>query len=229
MDGIGSEQPVALPLWQRSCPHCRCAQLRSWGMTGRGLRRLRCGGCRRTFSETTGRPGIRSRRPEALDAVLDDMLGPEPSSCRVLAARLGVHHMTVWRWRIRLLARFRGALALRDEAPARPQDGGQEDGAVFARESRKASREWVNHARWPAVFPPPPRPRWRDLAPGEAPPGGWGAWRVTARLGMGRGEDRKAGLQDRFERFLAPFRGPATRHLGGYVAWMGLRAALEAA
>jgi hypothetical protein len=32
----------------------------------------------------------------------------------------------------------------------------------FFRESRKGSREWVNHERDPACFPRPDRPRWRD-------------------------------------------------------------------
>lgn len=222
----------ASPAVPRACPHCRHARLQRWGIC-RGTARLRCGGCRRTFSAVTGTMAAGLRRRAAFEAVVADMLGPAPSSCRALAARLGVHRMTVWRWRMRVLARF-----VQGPAPAAPE-------GVSTRESRKASREWVNHARWPERFPRPPRPCWRDLAPGEAPPGGWEAWRVEVLLHLsgtggavacrrgrpGRGErrrspDRGRDLQGRFDRFLAPFRGPATRHLVGYVAWMAVREAV---
>lgn len=227
----GEAPPPAVP---HLCPHCRHARLQRWGAC-RGTARLRCGGCRRTFSAVTGTLAAGLRRRAAFEAAVADMLGPAPSSCRVLAARLGVHRMTVWRWRMRVLARFARSLPV----PADP-----EGGVASTRESRKASREWVNHARWPELFPRPPRPCWRDLAPGEAPPGGWEAWRIgvllhrsgtgvgiACRRGRpGRGEwrspDCAGDLQGRLDRFLAPFRGPATRHLGGYVAWMAVREAV---
>lgn len=230
MDGSEPERrgraTLGLPL---CCPYCRDARLQRWGLTGRGLARRRCAGCRRTFTAATGALAAGLRRRAAFEHALGDMLGPEPASCRRLAARLGVHHMTVWRWRIRLLARF---------VRARPVASGGGIGVV--RESRKASREWVNHARWPESFPPPPRPRWCDLAPGEVPPGGWAAWRVAIRLSGGGAQvlPRLTGgaerppepqAQARLDRFLAPFRGPATRYLAGYAAWMVVREALPAA
>lgn len=231
MDGSEPEriEGAAAPALPRCCPHCRNARLQRWGATGRGLARLRCGGCRRTFSSAARTLAAGLRRRVAFERALGDMLGPEPSSCRRLAARLGVHHMTVWRWRIRVLAHF---------AEAVPLAAGGGTGVV--RESRKASREWVNHARWPAIFPPPPRPRWCDLAPGEVPPGGWAAWRVVVRLSRegalalprpaaGPGMPPDAGWQVRLDRFLAPFRGPATRYLAGYATWMAVREAVPAA
>jgi len=228
MDGGEPERIEATPALPRRCPHCRDARLQRWGATGRGLARLRCAGCRRTFTSATGALAAGLRRRMIFEHALGDMLGPEPSSCRRLAARLGVHHMTVWRWRIRVLVRFVHTM---------PLASGSEIGVV--RESRKASREWVNHARWPEIFPPPPRPRWCDLAPGEAPPGGWAAWRVAVRLSRGGATvllqlagaamRPEAGAQGRLDRFLAPFRGPATRYLAGYAAWMVVREALPAA
>lgn len=210
--GAPARAAGAVPAMPRGCPHCRGVRLQRWGVTGRGLARLRCGGCRRTFSLATGTLAAGLRRRAAFEAVIRDMFGAGPSSCRRLARRLGVHHMTVWRWRIRVLAG-----CLRRPMPV-------EGGIVFTRESRKASREWVRHARWPGIYPAPPRPRWYTLARGEVPPGGWAAWRVALRLG---GPSGAPGLQARFERFLAPFRGPATRYLAGYVAWLGVREVLR--
>lgn len=220
MDGSGLERRVEKSApGRKSCPYCGHPQLQGWGTTRGGLQRLRCRGCRRTSSSATGRRHVTVRLPAAFEAVLDDMLGPHPSSCRVLARRLGVHHMTVWRWRIRLLA------CLQDARQGLRGAGG---GVIVTRESRKASREWVNHERRPEVYPPPPRPRWRDLRRGEAPPGGWAAWHVVARLDPAGESSRENGLQARLERFLAPFRGPATRHLDGYAAWLGIRLSLQA-
>ena len=83
------------------------------------------------------------------------MLGPAPSSCRGLGARLGLNRMTVWRWRMRILAALTGV-------GADGLGGIVEADEKFFRESRKGSREWVNHQRDPARFPKPDRPRWRD-------------------------------------------------------------------
>ena len=207
----------AIPAMPRGCPHCQGVRLQRWGVTGRGLARLRCGGCRRTFSPATGTLAAGLRRRAAFGNVVDDMLrAATPASCRRLAARLGVHYMTVWRWRIRILAH-----CLR--RPPTPSTAG--GGVVLVRESRKASREWVRHERWPALYPPPPRPRWYSLARGEVPPGGWAAWHVALRLGGSSGQ--RGEPQARFHRFLAPFRGPATRYLIGYAAWMGMREMLS--
>ena len=81
------------------CIHCDASALVRWGSTRTGLQRLRCKACGRTFSAATGTVVARVRLPEKLQQVLADMLAPVPSSCRKLAARLGVDKMTVWRWR----------------------------------------------------------------------------------------------------------------------------------
>jgi transposase-like protein len=124
------------------CVHCGATGLQRWGTTGTGMRRWRCKECRRTFSSTTGTALARLRRPEAFQQALEDMLSPIPSSCRRLGARLGAHRMTVWRWRMRILAALEGM-------GARRLGGIVEADEKFFRESRKGSREWVNHARDP--------------------------------------------------------------------------------
>lgn len=95
------------------CLHCGATALVRWGETRTGLQRLRCKGCRRTFSAATGTPVARVRMPEKLGQVLEDMPKAAPSSCRALAARLGVDKMTVWRWRMRILAALHGIGAAR--------------------------------------------------------------------------------------------------------------------
>ncbi len=154
------------------CVHCGAAALVRWGSTRTGLGRLRCKSCGRTFSAATGTALARVRLPEKLHAALEDMLGAVPSSCRKLAAWLGVDKMTVWRWRMRLLAAFAGA-------GARGLGGIVEADETYARESRKGSREWVNHARAPEHHPRPPRPRWQDFRRrGCLLPAGLSRWQI---------------------------------------------------
>jgi transposase-like protein len=220
-----------------ACVHCRGVALRPWGATGAGVPRLRCAGCRRTFTALTGTLLARIRRPDRLLMVLADMLSAAPSSCRALAARLGLDRMTVWTWRERI-ARALAATAI---ASAR----GAAAAGLSLRESRKASREWVRHKRDPARYPRPDRLRWHDyprlrLAPPNDP-----RYRVPVRLvadregGLraeagrlrrppvsGAAPDRLAdAMRERFARFIRRFRGPATRHLAGYLAWFGAWAA----
>lgn len=261
------------------CLHCGARALVRWGETRTGLQRLRCKACRRTFSAATGTAVARIRLPEKLALVLRDMLGPTPSSCRALAARLGLDKTTVWRWRMRILAALRGIGAAR-------LAGIVEADEKYFRESRKGSREWVRHAREPLRFPKPDRPRWRDFRRlGLLLPIGLSKWQVPVltladRAGARRADmlpDRRAeslvaaldahigadavlcsdgdgayglfararrlphyrlnaktgpkvidtafhiqtvnNLHSRFENFMKPFCGPATRHLPRYTAW----------
>jgi hypothetical protein len=112
------------------------------------------------------------------------------------------------------------------------------------RESRKASREWVRHERDPARYPPPDRLRWHDYRRLRLPPPTDPRFRVPVRLVAEEGglraeagglcqprdvaaaPDRLAeAMRARFGRFIRRFRGPATRHLAGYLAWFGAWAA----
>lgn len=264
------------------CLHCGATALQRWGATRTGMRRWRCKACRRTFSSATGTALARLRRPEKFQQVLEDMLGGAPSSCRALGRRLGVNRMTVWRWRMRILA------ALQDIG-ASAFAGIVEADEKFFRESRKGSREWVRHARDPARFPKPDRPRWRDYRRlGLLRPAGTSKYQipvltVTDRAGARRADvlpDRRAeslvalldahvgrdavlcsdgdgaydlfarargmphyrlpkdgprvidtafhiqtvnNLHSRFELFMKPFCGPATKYLPRYAAWFVAR------
>lgn len=176
------------------CVHCGGSALVRWGSTRTGLQRLRCKGCGRTFSAATGTVVARIRLPEKLQQALADMLAPVPSSCRRLAARLGVDKMTVWRWRMGILAALGGVGAHR-------LGGIVEADETYLRESRKGSREWVRHAREPGRWPEPPRPRWRDFRRlGLLLPIGLSRWQIPIltladRAGARRAErlpDRRA-------------------------------------
>lgn len=264
------------------CVHCSGSSLQRWGRTLRGLQRWRCTDCGRTFSSTTGTVLAGVRRPEGLFMVLEDMMSDRPRSCRALARQLGIDKMTVWRWRMRLLRALLGDGEIR----ARRLEGIVEVDEKFFRESRKGSREWVDHERDPARHPKPDRPRWRDFRRlWRLFPAGLSRWQIpvltmTDRAGGNRadvlpdrhassligrldahlGQDavlctdgdsayqhlarrrgiphyrlhskkgprviRKAfhmqninNLHGRFESFMTPFRGPATKNLPAYAAW----------
>ncbi len=138
-----------------SCPHCAGLTLVRFGHTPRGAQRWHCKGCGRKHQATTGTIFAGVHRPDKLQALVDDMLGPAPSSCRRLARRLALDKSTVWQWRQKAC---RGFAAAATAPPAEPI----ETDVLIVRESRKASREWVNHARAPALHPAPDRLRWVD-------------------------------------------------------------------
>lgn len=182
-----------------ACVHCGGTVLVRWGSTRTGLQRLRCKVCGRTFSAATGTPLARVRLPEKLCEALSDMLATVPRSCRRLAARLGVDKMTAWRWRMRLATALDGARAGR---PCMAMFSGiVEADEAYVRESRKGSREWVEHERDPQHAPRPPRPRWQDFrGRGSVLPAGLSKWQVPVltladRAGARRAEmlpDRRA-------------------------------------
>jgi transposase-like protein len=135
------------------CPACHAEQPYRWGKSG-ATPRWRCRSCGKTFTTISGTPlAYAKRRPELLEAAID-MLGDNPRSCRKLAKALGVHRMTVWRWRLKVLRAIEG---YGDRALA----GLVEADETFFRESRKGSREWALHRK--GQGPQPPRPRWRDF------------------------------------------------------------------
>ncbi len=176
------------------CIHCGASALVRWGSTRTGLQRLRCKACGRSFSAATGTVVARVRLPEKLQQAVADMFAPVPSSCRRLAARLGVDKMTVWRWRA-------GILKALDGIGAHRLGGIVEADETYMRESRKGSREWVRHERDPRRFPAPPRPRWQDFRRlGLLRPAGLSKWQIPIltladRAGARRAErlpDRRA-------------------------------------
>jgi transposase-like protein len=165
------------------CPACGESALQRWGKGRSEVQRWRCRGCERSFATTTGTLLAGLHAPGKLRMVLLDMLSDEPASCRKLAAKLAVSATTAWAWRQRVNRAFQLITADRLvdtalEAPGphvtTPKVTGPPigpdvaasnvaiDGIVVVRESRKASREWVDHARDPASHPAPDRLRWVD-------------------------------------------------------------------
>ena len=138
------------------CPHCGNESIYRWGKSEAGVPRGRCRGCERTFSPRTGTWMAGVREVEKFACVLDDMLTKLPSSCRHLADVLAVDKMTVWDWRRRI------SQALLCSEPA-SLSAAVETNDEPIRESRKGSREWVDHHRDPSRVPTPNRPRWVDV------------------------------------------------------------------
>lgn len=110
----------------------------------------------------------RVHRPDRLLALVEDMLALRDVSCRASARRLGVDHITVWRWRHRVLAWM-------------PTPGPQalvgvvEMDEAYQRESRKGSREWARHASDPTSVAAPPRLPWAKT---KRKPAGHGRWSI---------------------------------------------------
>lgn len=257
-----------------ACPHCQGRVLWRWGETGRGLQRWRCRDCRRSCSALSGTVIAGIHDFAKLELLIQDMARPHPQSCRSLARALELDKSTVWRWRKKVCE----SLIAEPRAPvAAATDRCR---AVF-RESRKASREWLRHAREPERFHAPDRLQWfayRRLAlplpqpmaryrivvdcaadadrghrltvlgseerlgatcNSSLPAADGGAMADAGRsqndLGQGCKPCRHTGASERpaagpaarageaLRTFLRPFRGPATRHLAGYAAWLETR------
>lgn len=179
--GASGQGHVPAPAAAR-CPRCYSDAVCRWGKrqpaqrSANVLQRWRCRGCCRTFSATTGTILSGVHAPEKFRALLADMLGPAPSSCRDLASRLDLDKTTVWAWRMKAAAGF----AARRPAIPREQLA---VGEVVVRESRKASRLWVDHAREPHRYPQPDRLRWLDYRlRGIAPPDWLPQYRIPVRF-----------------------------------------------
>jgi transposase-like protein len=231
---LAASAPGAPPA---ACVHCGAAEPRSWGATRAGVPRLRCGACGRSFTALTGTWLAGVRLMGKLLLVLEDMLSAAPSSCRALARRLGLHPMTIWRWR----GRIAGALAAGGADRPEPATAA----AASLRESRKASREWVRHERDPARYPKPDRLRWHEYPRLRLPAPNGPRYRVPVLVVADRAGGLRAltgapppgsddgplasALRGRLAGFLGRFRGPATRHLAGYLAWFGAWSAAGAA
>jgi hypothetical protein len=242
------------------------------------VQRWRCCSCSRSFTPRAGTLAAGLHAPRKLPLVIRDMFAAAPRSCRQLAAAIGLDKTTVWSWR----SRINRMLAAETEAQWKPSASAC-GGMRIVRESRKASREWVDHRRDPARFPRPDRLRWIDYARWRRPlPQPMTPYLVGVRVGLDRagrvmtsivpvarsfddrpsqlapsgnltadrlmararsaGEDQGVGatcrpslaiatetreridvLAQAFACFLWAFRGPATRHLGGYAAWFAAR------
>ena len=214
--------------------HCSCGQMdwRPWGRAPSGRRRLRCGYCGRT--RVIVDPLVRGRhRTSPIHQIAQDMAKPLPLSCRALGQKLGVSHVSVWRWRIAILRRWSKSL---------PHAFGET--SWLGRESRKGSREWAhakaNHG------PTPPRTTWKDAKlPLRATAAKWiiqtrkvGAScslacgyavepRAVNNMAIARISLNWRGNHGSLSGFLSRFRGPSTRYVALYLTWAILSASAE--
>jgi hypothetical protein len=120
----------------------------------------RCRHCGHNFSSATGTILAVLNAPTKLGIVVSDMLSPDPWSCRRLASAAGLGSMTIWAWRQKVSRAFAaiGSIAGKDGRNARVGAGARQAVTVLP-ESRKASREWVDHQRDPARCAAPDRLR----------------------------------------------------------------------
>lgn len=178
----GSTALLATPPLVSHCPRCGSSAVCRWGKSStekrsaRVTQRWRCSACCRTFSSRTGTILAGIHAPGKFRAVLDDMLGPAPASCRDLASRLALDKTTIWQWRLKIGAAFAASL------PAIPPRILQV-GETVLRESRKASRMWVDHAQDPENHAMPDRLRWLDYRlRGMSPPDHLPQYRIPVRF-----------------------------------------------
>lgn len=134
------------------------------------MQRWRCRDCGRTVSSTSGTMLAGLHAPAKLGLVAADMLSSEPSSCRRLGKSLGLSKMTIWAWRQKISRAF-AVVGKRDcrSSGAHSIDSAAAPALTILRESRKASREWVDHRRDPAHCSKPDRLRWVDYRMHDLP------------------------------------------------------------
>jgi transposase-like protein len=271
---------------EAKCPSCGDEQRQKWGRTRTEIQRYRCSGCRKTYTGRSGSAIGRIHRPDLFIVALRDMLGTStPQSVRRLALHLGLNKHTLWRWRML-------TFSIIGKVPTAYFSGIVEADETHQRESRKGSREWVQHFADPLNVAKPPRPRWEDyttqglkmmrglskwqlpiltvadrggsrlferlpnrksatleramkpLVPHDAvlcSDGASGYAKVAAQRGIEHfvvgsrpGTRVAAGshhiqnvnsLHARYDKFIRPFCGPATKNLNGYIRWLEVRLA----
>lgn len=138
------------------CPKCGAQKVSKWGMARTGTQRFRCASCQKTFTGRTETKIARLHKVGLFLEVVRDMLDDRtPAPIRHLATRFGLNKHTVWRWRHLVFEAFK-------QASDDQFSGIVEVDETFQKESRKGSREWVNHERNPQLFPKPPRLRWYE-------------------------------------------------------------------
>lgn len=136
----------------RTCPHCAAAGAKLHGHDKNGRQRFRCVGCRRTYNILTGTPMARARKPEKWAQYLNHMTD-HLSIRKIIAAGIGVNHVTVWRWRHRFLK-------------AATNDNAKVLSGVIEADETFFVRSFKGHRGWMKGKPPEER---------AARPSAWGA------------------------------------------------------
>ena len=118
----------------RTCPRCNSRNVVLHGNDKNRRQRFKCRECRRTYNIMTGTPMARARKPEKWAKYLGFMTD-HTSVRKIVAAGIGVNHVTVWRWRHRFLK-----AAANDNAAV--LSGVIEADEAFFPRSFKGSRGW---------------------------------------------------------------------------------------
>lgn len=92
---------AAAKVTRDGCPHCSEQNIAPWGWSN-GMRRYRCGDCRRTFNAATKTALARLRKKEGWLRQGEAL--SEGVSLAEAARKCGVHPSTAFRWRHRFLA-----------------------------------------------------------------------------------------------------------------------------
>jgi hypothetical protein len=127
------------------------------GKDQNGRQRFKCRDCSKTYNILTGTPMARARKPETWGQYLGCMT-EHMSVRKIVASGIGLHHVTVWRWRHRFLE-----AAANDNAAM--LSGVIEADETFFPWSYKGSRGWKKGA--------PPEDRAARSRGNAARPCGW--------------------------------------------------------
>lgn len=97
--------------WKKGlkCPRCRNQDCSVHARGKDGRRKLRCGGCGRTFNDLTGTPLARTHLPLALWAKAARLMAAGHQTCSTLAVKLDVKLATAWRVRKILMEALKDA------------------------------------------------------------------------------------------------------------------------
>ena len=88
-----------------SCPHCSSKHIRANGKLN-GVQRYLCNGCKKNFSETTGKFWFAIKKKDKLNRYLYCLLSGY--SIRKSAKETGISLQTSFNWRHKLLTSFSG-------------------------------------------------------------------------------------------------------------------------
>lgn len=161
---IASQQVADIALARRSngstknrvCPHCDGANVVLHGKDRNQRQRFKCRECHRTYNILTGTPMARARKPEKWGKYLSFMTD-HVSIRKIVAAGIGVNHVTVWRWRHRFLK-------------AAANDNGAMLSGVIEADETFFLRSFKGHRGWQTGQPPENRAA-RRSAWGATQPG----------------------------------------------------------
>lgn len=107
----------------KQCPHCNSTSLKSAGSC-RGKKRYKCKSCKKTFGDTNDTAFYHSKLSPAQWLHFIELMFSKPMGLKKIAAEVGIHYVTAFYWRHKLL-----------HAVQEAQDNGKFAGIVEADET----------------------------------------------------------------------------------------------